>query len=414
MLAPTATIGNEIVIPQGWTEKRVRFVLEVYCDYTFSTVVYYIQGYTNYVGMSHTNIAPDMVFIINSILGVTRSTVMTPNGLQMMDIPKESYQVVGGQLVQNDPTFIMRPHDVFTGMHTEYIRNATGMDDYNRVIDNRAQLRSDTVRSSRSYGLPTNYVANIVDKYTQATLLLENGQGTQDALSRARENSLDSPLSENPFIRAISSLRGFGTANNFTFGDLVRIDPNVDNVTTIMVVPTAMQMNVHRAGQTEFWHGSDRITQVATILSQGVPAIMMDLMISKIRFRATNHDIGGQVNFTPIDFKGLTNMDLTGNLMRFRERIINELLFDISFGNQEAYLLDMDVDMFGDTTIDINMYGQQTRYVTPSFCDNLTVPVIAGTEHQFNSLVSGFDMLVNQVAGELVTDNKMFSKPIRV
>ncbi len=414
ILAPTAAPGNEIVIPCGWNEKRVRFMLEIHCQYTFSNMIYYIQGYTNYVGMTQANIAPDMVFTINSILGVTRTQRQTPTGIQTLDIPKESFQVIGPTQQQNDRSFLMRPHDVFTGMHTEYIRNIQGLDQYHTMIDNRAQIRQDSQRSSRMYGLPSNYVANLVDKYTHATMMLEYGQNNQDALSTARNDSLDSPLLENPFIRAISRVKGFGSPNTFTFADLVRIDPNTDNMTTIMVVPTAMQMNVHHTGQSEYWHGGNRITQVATTLSQSVPAIMMELMISKMRFRVTNHDIGGVVNFTPMDFRGLSNMDMTTNVMRFRERLINEVLFDVSFGNQEPYMIDMDIDMFGDTSIDINMYGTQTRFVTPSFCDNLTVPIVTNNEMCFNSLVHGVDTLVNQVAGELVTNNKIAQKPIRV
>lgn len=414
ILAPTAQIGSEIHIPQGWTEKRVRFVLEIHCQFTFSNIIYYVQGYTNYVGMTHHNIAPDMIFTINSILGVTRTTVTTPTGMRVVDMPKESFQVLGGQTQMQEPSFMMRPHDVFTGMHTEYIRNASGIDDHHRMIDNRAKIRNDVHRSSRSYGLPTNYIANLVDRYTNATMLLEYGQNNMDALSQARQSSMDPLLSENPFIRFISSQRGFGTSNTFTYSDLIKLDPGTDNVTTILVTPAAMQMQVHQTGQSEFWHGADRVTQVATIISQAVPAIMMELMISKIRFRATNHDIGGNVTFTPMDVKGLTNMDLTMNIMRFKERLISEVLFDMSFGNQEPYMLDMDIDMFGDTCIDINMYGQQTRFVTPSFCDNLTVPVISGTEYQFNSLVNGFDTLLNQVTGELVDNNRIAAKPIRI
>lgn len=418
ILAPAAEAGDMIYIPNGWNEHRVRFFLEVHCRFTFSDVIYYIQGYTNFDGITETAISPDLVFIINSVTSSVKTATMTPTGMQVSEVPKETYQVIGdadNYSSNYDTKYLMRPHDIFTGIQTEYIRNASDISQYSTVIDNRNIVKqSNPARSSRHYGLPAQYVASIVDKYAQATAMLDIGHTTQDALSRARERSLDPLLGQNPFFRKISDFKGNGAVNTFTYSDLVSIDGNTPAVTNISVIPTVQRAALHQAGQSAFWHGSDRITQVANILSQAVPAIMMEVLISKIHFRTTNYDSTGLINTTIILCKSLSTNSNVPGMELFKGRLAQDVLLDISFGNQDSFMIEMSVDMFGETIIDITMYGENARFVTPSFCDNLTTPVLSSTENQFMGLVSGFDTLINEVSSSLIEARDSVARPIRL
>ena len=78
--APSSTPGQEIQIQYGWSERRIRFVMEV--EYTTSLGgkgIYYIQGYTSHPGVSMTGaVDPYMQFIVNSFTAVNRVETLTP------------------------------------------------------------------------------------------------------------------------------------------------------------------------------------------------------------------------------------------------------------------------------------------------------------------------------------------------
>jgi len=125
---------------------------------------------------------------------------------------------------------------------------------------------------------------------------------------------------------------------------------------------------------------------------------MMDLMINKIFFRSTNHDIGGIMNTVIIDAKSITNADLTQNFELFKRRLEKEILFDITYGNQDLYMLEMNIDLFGETTISLSVGNSpMTVFSTPSFCDSLMTPVITTNKDNFNALIHDFDVITNNI-----------------
>lgn len=405
MLSPSPTPGNEINIPNGWGERRIRFMMEVHCEFSVGAfMVYYLQGYTSYPGVSMSGaVADDMEFIINSIIGVSRIQQMTPVGVQTRDSICESSQILAdNQWVSPYQTagtkYLMRPQDVFTGMHSAYLQHGYGVLEDNGFTDARSMMRTEAVRSSRSNNVPTNFVAKVIDGYTTGNSLQQYGQSDQDIIAAARQHTTEDNLSENPVIRKLSEFRGMGISNRFTFNEFQHLDPGIRQVTDFVVLAAPYRAQLHSAGQTAFWQGSDMDTVAATVLSQAVPAIMMELLLSKVSFRSTNHDIGGQMNTVIVDAKSMTTADLTRHYEIFISRVQREVLYDLTFGNQEPFMLEMTIDMFGETMINLSFGANpMTCFVTPSFCDNLYVPVIAGTKEEYGVLVHDFDQLVNTV-----------------
>ena len=157
---------------------------------------------------------------------------------------------------------------------------------------------------------------------------------------------------------------------------LEHIDPNLSNVTNFIKIGNTQLVGLHTAGETEHWGGAGRETVAATLLSNAIPALMLEYMINKIYFRSTNHDINGQMQTILIDAKSITNMDLTKSFNLFKYRLENEILFDLTFGNQIAYMLEVSCDVFGESRITIALdSGPMITYATPSFCDSLIAPV---------------------------------------
>jgi hypothetical protein len=245
-------------------------------------------------------------------------------------------------------------------------------------------------------------MARVLDANQMGHQLSQYGQDDRDILSQSRFHVAEPPIHENIVIRALSEMTGSFAKNRFTFSDFERLDPNVANVTNYHAPGAMMQVSnhlpMHQTGATEFWSGSDIVTQTATVLSNAVPALMMELLISNVTFMSTNHTIGCMQDTRIINAISLSSADMRQNYEVFRRRVESELLFDLTFGNQEAYTLNMTCDMFGETWIELSFAGYpSTQFVVPSFCDTLYAPVITSNKESFDVLVNDFNNLLGAV-----------------
>jgi hypothetical protein len=398
VITPQAAPEAQILIPNNWDTPRIRFMLEVCCDFQVSQRLYYIQGYTSHHGVlidGHGNIQidPQMEFIINSIIGVTMTEIPTPMGPQRRPMVSESVHILddpnwAGHM-NSHLTYLMRPQDVFGGLQTSYM-NTHGM-----VLDTRGIASRQPARSNRGNNIPTEYLAKIVDSNLRSKDQAGFNTKATDALTLAKEMVTEAPLSENPFIHRISDLTTVGVTNRFRFGTLEQIDPNINNVLKLTVINHQALTPLHQIGQTAYWEGTDRVTQAATILTQAVPAMMMELMISKLHFTSTNHADGCQMYTAIVDAKSLAAVDLTRNYDIFKHRFENEVMLDLTWGNQVGYTLQMQVDLFGETWISLGLDANPPMdFVVPSFADHLFVPVLTTNKDRLDFIVNDFEELL--------------------
>lgn len=405
IVRPAANPAANLNIPNGWGERRVRFLLEVSCKYRVgSEVIYYFQGYTDFPGVTATSVSPDMVFIINSYVEVSRTPVVTPMGVSYRDI------VIGSGQFLYDPgfqsslgpanSFVMRPQDVFHGMQSNFLDQGLSAIDNSKVTDTRTHLKSEPMRSSRINNVPCDYLARVINGYAVSTTLADFGGGAGDIIQQAASQVAEAPVLDNPFIRSICNVRHVRSTNCFRYTDLVSIDPNTvnDQITHIVVDSKDTIRTSHIAGQTAFWNGTGMETVASTILAQAVPAIMMDLMLTKVHFRATNHELAGQIVVGIIDAQSFVAGDLTRNYELFKQRLVMEILRDLTFNNQISFIVEMKCTMYGESVISLGFNGAAMEtFVCPTFCDQLFPQVIAPTQQIFNAVVSDFDQLVNNV-----------------
>jgi hypothetical protein len=412
MVRPSATPYAELSIPLGWTERRIRFIMEVGVTPSLgSPFIYYIQGYTSHLGITPTgNIDPRMEFIINSFIRVNRRQEYTSYGLEYKDVITESAHIVNGNFDYNkDYTygshtdhdiFKMRPSDIFLGVQSSYLSNAYNYtnDSANGLKDTRITLNREPIRSSRSNNIPSSYMAKIIDSYQHSNELTDFGASPQDVISRSMAYSNEDHAQNNIFIRAMMNIKGVQDGTRFTIKDLEKLDNDVSRVTNYITLGNTINNNLHQTGQTSYWNGSDQDTLVATVLTNAIPALMMDLMLTKVWFRSTNHDIGGAVTTTLIDYNSLTNADLTNNFQLFKYRLEKEVLYDVTYGNQETFSIEVIADLFGETTITLSLNsGPAITYTTPSFSDSLMTPVLTSDKTEYYGLVNDFESLINNL-----------------
>lgn len=407
LVTPTAHHNGEISIPYGWAEKRIRFILEAHVKTRFgSDMIFFFQGFTSHLGVGYSghSFDLDMEFYINSFIRVSRMEKYTPTGLITRDIITDAASIVNGQFMRNDQfsnqqnIMMMRPQDIFTGMQSAYIRDAYNYHNNNQDIHDTRLFLTGAVRSKRSNNLPSNYVGKIIDSYQTSLVNSFSTSDNKDAYTVARDYTNEENLGQNEFLAALSRVKGMANVTSFKLPDLLRIDPNVESVINyITLAPTAVA-ELHHAGQTSYWNASDRETLIATILGNAVPAIMMECMISKIHFKSTNHDFTGAMNTIIGDVSSLTNMDISSNCELFKRRFEREVMFDITYGGQDLYMVTINADLFGDTYITLSIGGgPDITFNTPSFCDGLTAPVMTTNQQNYYGTINDFDHLMNNI-----------------
>jgi hypothetical protein len=416
IVTPRATPEKAIGIVNGWDTPRCRFVMEVETQNmggaTNSSV---ILGYTSHMGIideSGRRIDPDMQFFVNSVMQVRTHIEATPAGNQVYTNVTENAQVLVDptyfDAYVKDKTTSMRPEDMYATMGLSHLRNLRD------TLDTRTTLTRTPVASNRTNSIAAFYAANVLDNYRKAADSNNFGlQPETEVLDSARGYAQESLLALNPFFRVMQEYQDGMLTNFFTWTDLCRLDPEVVN----KVQPRRLRPDVlvHRvsSGMSANWEASNRITQVAALLAQSVPALMSVLKLSKLVFTATNGQvfspgsaniINGQssITFTVIDANSFCAEDLSPYLNQFRINLEHMILNDVSHHNQFDFSLRMEVDLLGETWIHLSLdRGPVITYATPSFADALNPPVLtsqtdlsrrlAGDFHEICTSITNYD-----------------------
>lgn len=422
IVSPSAQYENGVNIAGvPWNERRMRFMMEVECRALAggaSTTVM-VLGYTNYPGViAHTGaVDPRMEFYVNSVISVRATPEHTPTGVRMHTAITDNSHVLVNQSYAgaygNTQAYKMRPEDVYAAM------KLTAITPIQDVLDIRTIMDTKPIASKRSNTIATDYAAGLLDGYSRASLDQNLGvHKEEDILECARGYAQESLVQNNPFFRAIQNYHEGFMANFFTWTDLNKLDPNVDNVTVItMLGQTTAASNPLQAydvasGTAAPWTGSDRDTHVATILSQSVPALMTEFGLTTIGFVSTNRRVfadavegsgpfsaASRLNTRITDMLSFADFDMAPYMPHFVSRLEQLVMMDISYNNEMDFYVDMHADLIGESWIKISLDGKPiTLYVTPSFADALMVPVVTSEAGRASQLSKDFEAIFHQVA----------------
>ena len=401
LVVPSASYDHELMIPNGWNEQRLRFVVEVHIETHFGTDVYFMQGYTDYAGVSMQGSAdPKMTFFINSFIKVNRAqdfSGMSPMGYR--DTITEAYQVVNGVFhaqYGNNQVYSLRPEDVIAGIQSNYLNSMNSVYSNANVEDVRINKAGESLRSRRSNGIPSNFLSKMVESYRSATTLADFGNGTDDIYSRAIQNCYEGTVYENPFIRAISALKQMPNATFFTLEDLAKIDPDVATRTEFHQLLETVRL--HRIGDTDDNWAQPRLeTQLATIATHAVAGLMVDNMLIYVNMHCTTLTLNGipDTRVSP-DIQGVTTADMRPYVAKFINRFETEVLPDLTMNGTIPVDLRITANLYGETRIEVSLDGNPHEcFVTPSFCDSLMVPVVTTNNNDYHGLITGLEEVMN-------------------
>jgi hypothetical protein len=406
MLRPVAQHQGMTTIANGWDGRRFRFLMEVTQGSQFAgsgQLRQIIGGYTNHLGATHSGaIDPEMQFFFNSVMVVRDTLTPGPNGNYYTTSVSDVSHVITGDYEPmgfggaGSVKRLMRPQDVFKTMQGRLLKDA-------KVFDTRTTMAGGAVKSRRNNSLAPTYLSRVMNAWKSTYAGEEVSDTTSNTMGQLLANAAgqvrEQMSSQDHFLGMLQRQTNFSSQQCATYKELVALSPNLDNVTFVSFDQGHSLIPNHQRGQTEHWHGSGMETVAATIVMQAVPAIMIDLLLTKLSIMVTNQTIGGDYSVQVMDAKTFVEgLDLTPYISRFINRLQVEVLRDLTRNNQIEIAFQLNIDIMGQSDISIGVNGQpMVPFAMPSFCDGMFVPVITNDAMTLNALASDIDTLCDNV-----------------
>lgn len=416
-VSPQAQPEQQIMIPNGWGTERYYFILKVAIHNRLGgTSIDIIQGYSDFADPSFNNLPdPRTRFIINGISRVVNTIIHGSYGRQEAGMVKESYQILanpnynGPQDFSNfgsasNTSVSMRPGDIFSSLHTSEYTTSD-------LVDMRTATTSSPKTSARGNAVAANYAGQIVRGYAEAVTKAGYSPGGSHLYSDAIGVVADKPLTRDEFVKAINSVTGMPLSNSFQLQDLYSLDPSLQNSMDQRIKIQRKQQlvpsyrngggfafgDMPTSGNAQHWHGSDYDTQAAAVLSNSLPAMMLELGVVHLVFQATNHS--RQPVIQTIFAQGIAdNFDCRPLMPTLESRIQREIIDTISGYNQIMYQIYVDVKVAAQTTISVQFENKHpSEFVSPTFADSLMSPVLTGDRGRLSDVACDFGTLVNHL-----------------
>lgn len=431
IIRPAAMAEGDINIAQGWRSRRFRFLMRVHERHTLgigTESVRVLFGYTDHCDASINHLDPNMRIYFNSetVLAETiRSTAQGPVRVMQVVSANQIISPVDYQANQNGfhnrPTsHLIRPEDVFQMgqalntvemlKHTRQIAN-----EHHQVFVSPSMVGQggEYRYSKRRDTSPTRYMADVLGAWQHSIKEAEvnsyEARANPDLLmGEASRITANHDLRSNTFIQRLRERAGYMERGYVTYGDLCRLFPEAAQCgpgkTTMFSMDNGQSIRkVNFAEQSNHWQGADHETIAATLLSQVIPAIMMDNFFRNITFTVVPGAIPGTFG---IDFMHDQCAMVVDNLVakqyfdEFQRRLVVDVLNSITRNGQLPLYMSMTSDLAGESVIDISLNGNPrslTRYVAPTFTDSLFSPVITRTAELPQQVSADLIHLVSEI-----------------
>lgn len=404
--------NQPVYVPGGWQERRGRFMIEFeYETHTGGlTMREILTGYTEPDGFHDSNghlmVQPQLVFFVNNTTTIRHRLETGVFGQQQFMSMADNSQVLVGQTFANQDGYAntmyrdgyrqhyMRPTDVFSNLQVAQVKG------YGDFYDSRTTASQSVQKSRRSNAVAAEYMGKVLNSMNAGQVDEFQGGGKQpNTMQAARNHAKESAVANDTILKMFSDRRGSAVTNTFTWSELMQLSPNAAEVCVHRVSTVATKIGgLHNPGDTAPWQGADYNTQQATILSQAIPAIMSDLLITRINFSLNNYSIGGLPVFTFSKCLTFTEVDPRPYLEIFERRLIDYVIMEMSQQGVLTYSIDGMVDLFGETVLTLSIEGQPTeQFVAPTFADSLFSPVITGSQDHLDRLAGDFSNLMTAV-----------------
>lgn len=420
-ISPSANVEVSI-IDQNWvTEPKFIFILKVRAtDAVGNEVISYIQGYTNYNGITpQGNADLKLVHYINTVIETYMVEIPSPMGKIRTEKLSAIYNVFSPT---SSEYFTQRPSDVMENMSLVNFENTFA--DSNVQIETQvlgglvSSFNRNLVTSSVSNHVPTEYLSTILNAsmhdITSRDIML-NSYEMKDNSIRGQK-IVEPSISDNRFIKYLSAAAGFISIREaFEFEQLMMIDPTIhDRFTLVQLNKDYVDpMMARTPTMGEYWHGTDPVTLKAYSLIESCVALATKSGFNKLFFTATNMaNPTGTFDIMITNFNSFTSLgerDLSYLLEYFRNKIELDVLIPETNGGRLPIFMEMYVDLVGTSKINLEYAGYpQTWYTIPTSANSLFSPVMTFDKDSLDAVSVGFHEVTNSLVEEETSRSRVY------
>lgn len=405
-------------INNGWGNDRYMFMMVVdnYRNGKFIRTEF-ISGYTDSANVTNMNVCanaiidPNMEFTINHVSNATQ---------RFKDALGNPVTMIGGtQSVLTNPAFnnftntssdlyMMRPSDILktvdkVDMHRgmEELSQHTGVEYSASYRDLDSTLSRMPMTANDTCGLLPTFTSRIVQGL-HSNRLAPHDPMTMDgagAGTTAAMRNIDQPFNQLGFAfvmnRAVAN--GVTVTSRFTFADLMRLDPTIDD--RISLFGRSYESGVisfPSAGNTDSMGAGTSIAVHATHIAQSVLSLMAIAGVVTIGFNANNN--GGMAEIT---MQAVEGMDADGNMANrldvMKSRLIAECLNMVSENNSWHFSVDIFASAINDMFIKLSWNGEKTEMLYPCFGSAMTLPIVTNDVSRLTDVASKVGEIVNML-----------------
>lgn len=417
ILQPSA-VGYQSGVNHDWiSTRRFIFILKVKSfDAMGTEITSYIQGYTNYDGITNTgNIDPQLVHHINNVIETTSVVLQTPLGVIRKEKLYKLYNVFAP--APTNDLYTQRPGDVLENINVLNMSGLVGNEFEAYSANNFLnQHTGGTISSSVDNNIATEYLSKIL---TTGMLVNKSRDIHLGSYEISEQNSVDSripepSISDNRFLKYLSRVGGFKFTNDtFQFQQLSQIDATIyDRFKLIQLnkdYVNPLMMATPDVG--DYWTGQDPVTLKAYSLIEASVSMATKYGFNKLFFTASNmSSVTGTIDVFITNFNSFINLeeqDFYFMLEIFKDKYISEVFLSETNAGTIPTHMEVYIDLLGTSKINLSYGGYPTNWYTiPTTASSLFSPVVTVDREAFDYTTHQLSTVIDT----LTTENR-FDKP---
>lgn len=390
LIRPQGTPGVDVDIANGWEENRLRFMMDISVGgLRYSGVRKLVSGYTDRIDLSYTNkMAPDTRLFINNVITLNDRQ----SGSSTVTTMADCCQLLTSTNVQTaDRTYGLTPFDVIGGMMS--IDSGIYGEEFTDYQDRRQILNPGEMRKvDRTFNLGPKYLSTSLKALETSRLSSGSYEYDDHNYYDIAQSIVKNPNTSNDvFVKILNNLTNFESARYITLNELEYIFPYAERDAHIFL-RGALQKEykgpVDTRGVGESMRASTAEASIITTLSNAIPALLTECGLASVSLFITNDTDTGKFETIVQDVKSFIS---SSSLIPLIDKFTHDLeLFVLSslIQNNNVYLdVTCEVNIMGQSYYTISFDdGPDVDFFLPTFCDNLTTPMLTTDQHDIHEM----------------------------
>lgn len=413
IVAPSAVVDAQVNVSNGWENRRIIFMMEIYEMNTRLTTV--IMGYADRVDLSHLGtIDPNLRMTFNSTVTLNTIEHMTPNGPVIRKRVVENSHLLGVQTMnslqsmnpnynQDGPrVYMQRPTDIANNLSLGHMNAGIIGDGRTQIVPNKQ------TRSRRSNNSAPQYLSEVINGISQtanAPEMADPHVTYQDIYAQAGAVLGESMIHSDPTLRYITNNSNLRNEGSVTWSNMCQIFPDLDQTTEYYNQSSSVQQLGNHfestAGSYEYWNMVSWESVLATTIFHTLPSLISQCMLMGISGTMTNDTVTGLPLIGIEDARSFVDgFDRTQAIQQIEHRLITEVMPGLTMGNQRTVFVAFNINLVRDGWVSISIDGNPAiEFSSPCFADGLLLPTLTTNENSLSMLAGNISTLVEVSKG---------------